>query len=257
MQQTHGNRAVQRLLQRRVASPETHLQRQSYLPSAPVTSQPAPSPPVASLPATGSPSTAPPATNPPTTAPPTNPPAEGAPPETAPPADATPITVTFGSNADESTVSATALGILKDVLRAANLSSAMISSTARDAAEQARVMYNNLVGTGAGQGVEAQKALYGSAGDQVIDVFVAQKAAGKTADEIKEAMRAKIVELGPTSVSRHASDPAVLIVFDVSPNSIGDSEANESFVTAARAESRISHFIAYPDDPGHHFEIKP
>ena len=57
-------------------------------------------------------------------------------------------------------------------------------------------------------------------------------------------------------MSLHASDPKVLNVFDVSPNSIADQRA---FVKAAKAEEgkRISRFIPYPDDPGHHFEIPP
>jgi hypothetical protein len=231
LQRTHGNRAVQRLLQRRVTSSAPRLQRQE--PPAPAPSAP-----------TSTPGATPPAATPP----------EAAPPAEAPAAE---VTVTFGANADQTVLSATALDIVKDVAQAAGLTSIMISSTARTPTDQARVMYNNLEGAGEGQGVEAQKALYGTSGDQVIDVYVEQKAAGKTADEIKAAMKAKIDELGPTNVSNHCQDPATMIVFDVSPVSVGDTQANSAFATAAEAESRVSNFIPYPDDPGHHFEITP
>lgn len=225
LQRAHGNRAVQRFLQRQKASGEVNVQRQD--PPAGTTTTPAPT--------TG----------------------EAAPAGTETPAAPAAVTITFGANAVESAVSAYSKGILEDVLRAAKLTSATITSTARTPTDQARVMYNNLEGTGEGQGVEAQKKLYGNAGDKVVDVYVALKAEKKTADEIKAAMKAKIDELGPTNVSRHISDPAKLNVFDVGPNSIGDDAAQTAFKTAAQAETRISHFIPYPDDPGHHFEIKP
>lgn len=169
------------------------------------------------------------------------------------------ITITFGPNAVESVVSAHSLEILKDVLRAAGLKSATITSTARTPTDQARAMYQNLVGKGKGQGVAAQKKLYGPAGDKVVDVYVDLKAKKKTADEIKAGMRDKIEEIGPSKVSRHCGDPTKLNVFDVGPNSIGDAKAQKAFKKAANAEvgGRVSTFIPYPQDPGHHFEIKP
>jgi hypothetical protein len=231
LQRAHGNRAVQRFLQRQKGGSEVNVQRQD--PPAGTTTTPAPT--------TGTPAGGETAT----------------PAGTETPAAPAAVTITFGANAVESAVSAYSKGILEDVLRAAKLTSATITSTARTPTDQARVMYNNLEGTGEGQGVEAQKKLYGNAGDKVVDVYVALKAAKKTADEIKAAMKDKIDELGPTTVSRHISDPAKLNVFDVGPNSIGDDAAQTAFKTAAQAETRISHFIPYPDDPGHHFEIKP
>lgn len=228
LQRAHGNRAVQRYLQRQKGGSEVSIQRQD--PPAGTTTTP-----TTTTPAAG----------------------EATPAGTETPAAPVAVTITFGANAVESAVSAYSKGILEDVLRAAKLTSATITSTARTPTDQARVMYNNLEGTGEGQGVEAQKKLYGNAGDKVVDVYVALKAEKKTADEIKAAMKAKIDELGPTNVSRHISDPAKLNVFDVGPNSIGDDAAQTAFKTAAQAETRISNFIPYPDDPGHHFEIKP
>ena len=169
------------------------------------------------------------------------------------------VTISFGSKAKQSAVSDYSLGVLKDVLRAAGLKSATITSTARSAEDQARAMYNNLVGTGKGQGVDAQYDLYGPAGDKVIDVYVALKEQKKSASEIKAAMKDKILETGPSKVSRHCGDPDKLNVFDVGPNSIGDADAQKAFKKAANAEvgKRVSNFIPYPKDPGHHFEIVP
>ncbi|HKE76985.1 MAG TPA: M15 family metallopeptidase [Acidimicrobiales bacterium] len=168
---------------------------------------------------------------------------------------ATDVTISWGSNAKRDAVADTSLAILKDVLRAAGLSSATITSTARNATDQARAMYQNLVG----QGVAKQKKLYGPAGDKVIDVFVALRDEGRSPQEIKDGMRDEIVAIGPSKVSRHCGDPALLNVFDVGPNSLGDGEAKQAFNAAAAAEVgvRVSKYIPYPKDPGDHFEIKP
>ena len=168
---------------------------------------------------------------------------------------ATDVTISWGSNAKRDAVADPSLAILRDVVRAAGLSKATITSTARSATDQARAMYQNLVG----QGVAKQKTLYGPAGDKVIDVFVALRDEGKSAQEIKDGMRDAILAIGPSRVSRHCGDPLLLNVFDVGPNSLGDDEAKEAFNAAAAAEvgGRVSKYIPYPKDPGNHFEIKP
>lgn len=168
---------------------------------------------------------------------------------------ATDVTITWGPNAKQDAVADPSVAILKDVVRAAGLTKATITSTARSAADQARAMYQNLTT----HGVAKQKALYGATGDKVIDTFVALRDAGTSGQEIKDGMRDKILELGPSRVSRHCGDPKVLNVFDVGPNSLGDDDAKEAFNAAARAEvgARVSKYIPYPKDPGDHFEIKP
>jgi hypothetical protein len=86
----------------------------------------------------------------------------------------------------------------------------------------------------------------------VLDVYAQRKAAGATPDDIKAAMETKIKELGPTHVSRHASDPRVLNVFDIAPSSIKD---KVGFEHAVKADSRVSYFLVPPTDPGYHLEI--
>ena len=133
-------------------------------------------------------------------------------------------------------------------LIAAGLKSALISSTSRTPADQARIMFNNLEK----YGVEHQKRLYGRSGDSVIDVYAKSRAAGKTSDQIKADMETKIKEVGPTNVSRHTGDPNVLNVFDVAPSSITDKVA---FEKAVKADTRVTKFLTPPQDPGYHLEI--
>jgi hypothetical protein len=175
------------------------------------------------------------------------------------PAEPPPLEITYGAHAHPEVLAANSLVILGDVLRAAGLHKAEITSTARTAEDQARAMYQNLVGTGKGQGVQAQYDLYSPAGDAVVDVFVDLKAKGKNATEIKAGMQAKIEEIGPSKVSNHCADPAKLNVFDVGPNSLGGDKEQKALVKAAQDEEgkRISRFIPYPKDPGDHFEIVP
>ncbi len=158
------------------------------------------------------------------------------------------VQITFGSNARQESVTSYSMGVLKEIVAAAGLKSALISSTSRTPADQARVMFNNLEK----YGVAHQKALYGRSDDSVIDVYARSKAAGKTSDQIKADMETKIKEVGPTNVSRHTGDPNVLNVFDVAPSSITDKVA---FEKAVKADTRVTKFLVPPQDPGYHLEI--
>ena len=159
-----------------------------------------------------------------------------------------PVEIKFGPNAVQQNVTNFSLKVLEDILQAAGLTSALITSTARTPADQARVMYNNIVKTG----VAAQKKLYAAAGDLVIDEYVKVKKAGKTEIEIKAAMEAKIIAVGPTRISHHAADPNILCVFDVAPSSIAKKAA---FEKAVRADKRVKKFLLPPVDPAYHLEI--
>ncbi|MBL9031151.1 MAG: carboxypeptidase regulatory-like domain-containing protein [Phycisphaerae bacterium] len=190
-----------------------------------------------------------PTSTPPSSAPAPAPPASSTPPAsdgsssaTSPPAAApTEDTITV---VNESLTSTKAVRVLKEILKAAGLKSAKITSGSRDAYNQARVMYDNIVE----HGVDHQKNLYAAAGDKVIDVYVANK--DKSREEIIEAMKAKVIELGPSTVSKHCSDDYDVI--DVAPSSISDGPA---FVKAAKAHSDVTNFLEPPDDPAYHLEI--
>jgi hypothetical protein len=158
------------------------------------------------------------------------------------------VAITFGPNARPAALTDFSRGVLTDILRAAGLSRAVISSTSRSPADQARVMFANLER----EGIEAQRRLYKEPGRKVIEVYRQGKLAGKGAAAIQALMTAEIVRLGPTTVSRHASDPKILNVFDVAPGSIADRPLFEAKV---RAEGRVAKFLLPPTDPGYHLEI--
>jgi hypothetical protein len=158
------------------------------------------------------------------------------------------IDISFGPNAKAADVTDFSRQVLTDILRAAGLSKVIVSSTSRLPADQARVMYANLER----QGIDAQRKLYKEPGRQVIEVYRQGKLAGKDAATIQGLMKDEIVRLGPTTVSRHASDPKILNVFDVAPSSVA---RRPEFEAAVRAEKRVAKFLLPPNDPGYHLEI--
>ncbi|HKH48396.1 MAG TPA: peptidoglycan recognition family protein [Thermoanaerobaculia bacterium] len=158
------------------------------------------------------------------------------------------VSIAFGPNAKQESVTPFSRQVLTSILQKAGLSRVVITSTSRNASEQARVMFQNLEKFG----VAHQKKLYGPSGDQVIEVYRQAKAAGKPATAIRELMMQEILRIGPTRVSRHASDPKVLNVFDVAPSSVANQAA---FEKAVRAEPRVAKFLIPPNDPGYHLEI--
>ncbi|WP_310555882.1 glycoside hydrolase family 19 protein, partial [Flavobacterium sp.] len=123
------------------------------------------------------------------------------------------VTIHFdGETALASGISQRTRTILEEVGEASKNYDIYITSTARTPADQARIMYDNTVRTGAA----AQKVIYANAGDQVIDVYTAGVNAGKSQADIIQDMENKINEIGPSSVSKHLANPAVMNTFDVS-----------------------------------------
>ncbi|HVF48514.1 MAG TPA: transglycosylase SLT domain-containing protein [Pyrinomonadaceae bacterium] len=159
------------------------------------------------------------------------------------------LSIGYGKNARKEAMTPFSIKVLEDILHSSKLKSALISSTSRTPADQARVMYNNLER----EGVERQKKLYGPYGDKVIDVYVRSKAARRTGEQIQLDMEAKIKDLGPTNVSKHTADPRVLNVFDIAPSSIKDQRA---FEQAVKADERVKKFLTPSDsDPAYHLEV--
>lgn len=165
------------------------------------------------------------------------------------------VSILFDESARRDAVSDYTLGILQDIGRKAGLTTLHITSTARTPGDQARVMYDNLVGTGKKQGVAAQRKLYGKGGDQVIDTFVSAKAAGKSREQIIQAMKDKILAVGPTKVSLHTADPKVINVVDISPTRMPVS-FHKAFENAVLANPLVSRLLTPSDsDPAFHLEI--
>jgi len=146
--------------------------------------------------------------------------------------------------------SSSAVSVLEKALKGSENQSATITSGSRTSADQARIMYNNLEE----YGVEAQKTLYASPGDKVIDVYDTAKKEGKSQEEIVQLMTSKIKTVGPSKVSKHCSDD--YDVFDVSPSSIQNKEKFEKSLEKLKQEGEISEYLLPPTDPAYHIEIK-
>ncbi len=166
------------------------------------------------------------------------------------------VEVEYGSNVNTENINECSLQKLKELADEAGIDEFLISSGARTPEDQARIMFNYTKI----KGVAKQKALYGSNGDKVIDVYVAEKAAGKADDEIKQAMLDKINELGPNNVSNHCSDPDVRTTVDIAPSSIVDINKRADFISAVEqaVEEGTVHRILHPgnsDDDAYHIEV--
>ena len=101
------------------------------------------------------------------------------------------ITISWGEYAIKEVVSQKSLDLIKTCLKEAGEKSCKITSTYRSFAEQARVMYNNIVK----YGVDVQRGEYATNGNLVIDIYVASSRAGKTASQIITDMTKKIEDL--------------------------------------------------------------
>jgi hypothetical protein len=165
------------------------------------------------------------------------------------------------------------VGIIKDALRYAGQKSGFITSTYRTPRDQAQAMYNNILKNGAA----SQYALYGAAGEAVIDAFVAARAEYNKArkqdpstpkPDYVSIMEAKIIEVGPGNVSKHCSESySQLQVVDISYSRITNAAmfhralASDSQIVGtapANGGGRISKLLdplTKPKDPTFHIEV--
>jgi hypothetical protein len=179
-------------------------------------------------------------------------------PENAPVVTPTPAStsnapiIEYNPGVNKTLISVHAIEVVTNILKDSGNTRARITSSERTPSKQAQAMYNNILT----QGVDRQKRLYGPSGDRVIDVYVQQKAIGKSPSEILEAMTAKIVEVGPSNISHHLADFTKLVVVDIAPSSVV--HQNEFVATALKYKTngKLSQFF-YPGngDPAYHLEI--
>lgn len=158
--------------------------------------------------------------------------------------------IKFASTANSASVAVESRAALKEIMADAGISQMTVTSTARSANAQARIMYKNIVV----HGVEHQKALYGKSGDLVIDAYVAAKEAGKSEGGIISAMEEKLAEIGCGKVSRHCADSSKLDVLDIAPSSIPE-DKRDAFERAVKNSDKITKYIFPPTDPAYHLEI--
>lgn len=161
-----------------------------------------------------------------------------------------PIIQFLNPSQDSVKVSTHSRKVLQDIMKSSGITQITITSTARTAADQARVMFENIEQ----HGVLYQKKLYGRYGDKVIDEYSSLKKNGKSMTEIISGMTIKINSLGPRNVSRHAGNPNKLNVIDIAPGSISLA-LRKKFESAVNCDSRVSKFLVPPKDPAYHLEI--
>ena len=174
--------------------------------------------------------------------------------------------IKLASNVKQSHVTDKSANVIASNMDASGNKSVKITSAFREPAKQANAMFNNIES----KGVESQKRLYGSNGDQVIEVYENAHTVENIASEtitaltgvsvnvefsdtaIKSMMTNKINELGPGNVSKHSSNPNVLNVIDISPRSVKNlSSLTKSF----QNDSNVSKVIPVGNDPALHIEI--
>ena len=172
------------------------------------------------------------------------------------------VSIAYGANADAGVVQEETLDLIRDAMRAAGQAAATINSTARSPADQARAMFQNLTRADhtIAENVDIQLGIYAPPGDAVVNAF-AEEAAGMTlaqvlanAADIQDTMEAEIEDQGPTNVSRHCADQALVNVVDVGAAAFNSSNG-PLFVTAATA--RASNFIDERSTNGcYHIEVE-
>lgn len=135
-------------------------------------------------------------------------------------------------------------------MKTSGIAQITITSTARTAHDQARIMFENIER----HGVVHQKKLYGSYGDKVIGEYSTLKLSGKSKANIISGLTAKINALGPRNVSRHAGNPNKLNVIDIAPSSI-NLAVRRKFESTVTNDYRVSSFLIPPKDPAYHLEI--
>ncbi|HEY6814206.1 MAG TPA: hypothetical protein VI168_01580 [Croceibacterium sp.] len=174
--------------------------------------------------------------------------------------------VTYGNGvaAEARLVCPYAIEVIRKALVAAGVKAAVITSTLRLPAEQAATMHKNAV-----KDLQAQFALYGATGDEVLKVFQANRT--QPAATVIALMTKKIEQQleGGRQVSNHVTTPAGYAkrnVIDIGVNST-KAAAGSSFslngLTRAFAKLQADGFIAkFIDETGRsntcwHLEIVP
>jgi hypothetical protein len=178
------------------------------------------------------------------------------------------ISIHFGPRAKRENVSSYSRGVLTSIMKAAGVHTVWITSTYRDAHDQARAMAHNIEKTGAPK----QRALYkGKPGSPLVDLYEREKAAVAEAERrgidtgvrdgfllqrhLITVLERGISDVGPEKVSNHSGLQAILNVFDVDPATLKPKGCLDAFLKAARSESRVTRIIPPPKDPAFHFEI--
>ncbi|WP_220272088.1 DUF5675 family protein, partial [Helicobacter didelphidarum] len=161
------------------------------------------------------------------------------------------IEVVGQNGIDISLVSEHSKNILRKIAKNSNYTRVVISSTARTPRRQAEIMYNNIIQNG----MKQQRNTYKAPGQQVLNTYENQKKAGKSKEEIIQAMTNIINKLGASNVSRHCADFNVVNVVDIPHSSLGQTkEIFKSEVEKLISSSKITQVL---DENGYYHIVIP
>ena len=179
-----------------------------------------------------------------------------------------PITIHFGTKAKRENLSSYSRAVLISIMKAAGVHTVWITSTYRDAHDQARAMSQNIEKKGAA----SQRKLYkGKPGSRLVDLYEREKAAVAEAEgrgidtglkggfavqrHLIMVLEKGITQVGPEKVSNHSGLQSILNVFDVDAKVMEPKGLADKFLAAAKKDPRVTRLIPPPKDPAFHFEI--
>jgi hypothetical protein len=157
--------------------------------------------------------------------------------------------------------------VLTSIMDTSGVDTVWITSTYRDAHDQASAMARNIETKGA----ESQRRLYkGHPGSDLVDLYEREKEAVAEANRrgidtgiangfamqrhLTTILAAEISKIGSQKVSLHSGFQIIRNVFDVSATRM-PANRRDAFLKAARSDSRVTRIIPPPKDPAFHFEI--
>jgi hypothetical protein len=146
--------------------------------------------------------------------------------------------------------------LLDNILKRAEITGVLVTSTNRTPRDQARIMYENLDGPlqDKHQYIDRQLKLYGPTGDIIVHVFEHQMSMGASRDDTIRAMEDAIINLGPEKVSVHCVNRQNKQVLDVAPSTVPEDKRNV-FKAVVSGMALVTKFIPYPLDPAYHIEM--
>jgi RHS repeat-associated protein len=172
--------------------------------------------------------------------------------------------ISLPSKNSQSEITDKSAKVIGEISTTANESQVSISRIKTTSTAQASAMFNNLEGSGKGQGLVNQRKLYnGNPGEKVIDTYVkgkglqaiANQLGGTVTDgQVKGMMTNTIDQIGLPNVTNHANENPNLNTIDVAPSSI-DGKNLPTFINTAKAYPGVR-VIPPPKDPAVHLEIK-
>lgn len=164
------------------------------------------------------------------------------------------VNLNFRSGVKADKIHSLTLDFLKEIGANSNNLNLEVSSAARSAYDQAAVMYANCENLG----IASQYKLYGRNGDRVIRVYEKMKAEKKKPYqplEIIRAMHKKIMDIGPSKVSKHCADINVMNVVDVPFSCIQNKQAFRDQLKKYHP-SPISKYLDETNNNCFHLEFK-